>query len=120
LFEWNDVDDIGDLIRLEFVLENLPDEPLMHALEKKRKKGRNDYPVRVVWNSVLAGVVFGHETIESLRRELQRNGQLRDMCGFEPLLGSRAVPSSSVYSRFLYSVIEKQSLVDQMFERMVN
>jgi len=120
LFEWNDVDDIGDLVRIEFVLENLPDEPLMHALEKKRDKGRNDYPVRAVWNSLLAGVVFCHETIESLRRELLRNGQLREMCGFDPLLGTRAVPSSSVYSRFVYSVIEQQSLIDQMFERMVN
>ncbi len=64
--------------------------------------------------------IGNHDTIESLRRELQRNGQLRDVCGFDPLLGSRAVPSSSVYSRFLYSVINQQPLIDQMFERMVN
>ena len=120
LFEWQDVEDIGDLVRLEFVLENLPDEPLMCALEKKRKKGRNDYPVREVWNSMLAGIVFGHETIESLRRELQRNGQLRQLCGFDPLLGTQAVPSSSVYSRFLYSLVAHQHLIDQMFERMVH
>ena len=26
LFEWNDVEDIGDLVRLQFVIDNLPDE----------------------------------------------------------------------------------------------
>ena len=62
LFEWDTVEDIGDLVRLLFVLENLPDEPLMHALETKRGRGRDDYPIRAVWNSVLAGVVFCHET----------------------------------------------------------
>lgn len=119
LFEWDSVEDIGDLVRLEFVLEYLSDEPLMRALEKKRRNGRNDYPVRAVWNSLLAGVVFGHETIESLRRELQRNGQLRALCGFDPFLGSIAVPPSSTYSRFLYSLIEHQQLIEQLFERMV-
>ena len=68
LFEWNDVEDIGDLIRLRFAVDNLPDEPLMYALEKKRDKGRNDYPIRAMWDSVIAGVVFTRETVESLRR----------------------------------------------------
>ena len=54
LFKWDTVEDIGDLIRLQFVLDNLPDEPLMHALENKRGRGRDDYPVRSVWNSLLA------------------------------------------------------------------
>lgn len=120
LFEWNDIEDIGDLIRLQFVFDNLPDEALMCVLEKKRDKGRNDYPIRAVWNSILAGVVFCHETIESLRRELRRNGQLRDLCGFDPLLGILAVPGSYVYSRFLSSLIEHQQLIEQMFERMVH
>jgi hypothetical protein len=120
LFEWDTVEDIGDLVRLRFVFEHLPDEPLMCALEQKRDKGRNDYPVRSVWNSILAGVTFQHRTIESLRRELQRNGQLRDLCGFDPLLGAKSVPPSYVYSRFLYSLIEHQQLIDQMFERMVH
>jgi hypothetical protein len=120
LFEWNAVEDIGDLIRLRFVLDNLPDEPLMYALEHRRGRGRDDYPIRAVWNSLLAGVVFGHETIESLRRELQRNGQLRDMCGFDPLLATRSVPGSPVYSRFLYLLIDHQHLITQIFERMVH
>ena len=120
LFEWNEVEDIGDLVRLRFAVDNLPDEPLMYALEKKRGNGRDDYPVRAVWNSVIAGVVFEHETIESLRRELQRNGQLREICGFDVLKGSAAVPGAHVYSRFLYTLIEHRHLIAQMFESMVN
>jgi hypothetical protein len=120
LFEWDSVEDIGDLIRLRFVVDHLPDEPLMYALESRRGNGRNEYPIRAIWNSILAGVSFSHETIESLRRELQRNGQLRDLCGFDPLLGLAAVPPSYVYSRFLSSLIAHQHLIDQMFERLVN
>ena len=64
----------------------------MRVLEEERGKGRDDYPIRAVWNSLLAGIVFQHPTIESLRRELARNGQLRELCGFQP----GAVPPPSV------------------------
>jgi hypothetical protein len=39
------------------VLRVIPDEALMRKLEAFRGKGRDDYPVRAVWNSLLAGVV---------------------------------------------------------------
>lgn len=77
LFSWKEIDELRDLERLHLVLEYMPDEELVKALEKKRGNGRNDYPVRAMWNSVLAGIVFQHENIEKLRRELSRNGQLR-------------------------------------------
>ncbi|MDQ0340586.1 hypothetical protein J2S00_003410 [Caldalkalibacillus uzonensis] len=87
LFEWEEIEQLGDLERLLLVLENMPDEPLMQMLEKARGRGKNDYPIRAMWNSVLAGIVFQHESIESLRRELGRNGQLRHLCGFEGQVG---------------------------------
>ncbi|WP_035180243.1 transposase, partial [Heyndrickxia coagulans] len=83
LFTWKEIEILGDLDRLRLVLDYMPDEAFMQSLEKKRGKGRNDYPVRAMWNSILAGIVFQHESIEKLRRELSRNGQLREMCGFE-------------------------------------
>lgn len=82
LFGWDEIEQFGDLERLRLVLNHMPDEELMVLLEKERGKGRNDYPVRAMWNSILAGIVFQHGSIESLRRELSRNGQLRDLCGF--------------------------------------
>ena len=45
LFSWADVDELPDLRRLALVLEALPDEA--SQLEKKRGRGRDDYPVRV-------------------------------------------------------------------------
>ncbi|WP_245543290.1 transposase [Kyrpidia tusciae] len=74
LFSWEDIEPLGDLERLRLVLEHLPDEALMAHLEKSRGHGRDDYPVRAMWNSMLAGIVFQHPSIESLRRELSRNG----------------------------------------------
>ena len=85
LFSWKDVEDLGDLQRLRLVTQYMPDEELMRHLEQDRGNGRDQYPIRAVWNSILAGIVFGHPSIESLRRDLSRNGQLRECCGFEAL-----------------------------------
>lgn len=119
LFSWRDVEELGDLERLVLVLKTLPDEELMRTLEAERGRGRNDYPVRPVWNSLLAGIVLGHDSIESLRRELCRNAQLREQCGFDPVLGARAVPPAWVYSRFLKVLMRHQALIDAMFDQLV-
>jgi len=116
LFSWEDIEDLGDLKRLKLVLEHLPDEELMITLEKQRKNGRNDYPVRAIWNTILAGIVFEHKSIESLRRELSRNAQLRYLCGLE----LRGVPTSSVYSRFMKNLIKLEDKVNDMFYKSVN
>jgi hypothetical protein len=114
LFEWNEIQTLGDLDRLRLVLDYMPDEELMTALERNRGKGRNDYPVRAMWNSVLAGIVFQHDAVEKLRRELSRNGQLRELCGFD-----NQVPPSWVYTRFLKTLMEHESLIDGMFNNLV-
>ena len=98
LFSWKDVDSIGDLERLLLVLKYIPDNKLIDLLIRERDKGRNDYPVEPIWNSIIAGVVFQHISVESLRRELQRNGELRQLCGFDVLRGPTAIPTSEAYS----------------------
>ncbi len=120
LFSWEEIEDLGDLERLRLVMEYMPDEELMKHMEKERARGRDDYPVRAVWNSILAGVVFGHPSIESLRRELKRNGQLRKMCGFDPLKGVGAVPPSWVYTRFLKGLMKHMELIEAMFDALVD
>ena len=69
-FVWNEIEKLGDLERLRLVVEHMPDEELMQTLEKERGNGRDDYPIRAMWNSILAGVVFEHPSNESLIREL--------------------------------------------------
>ena len=115
LFGWQEIEELGDLERLQLVFEHLPDEALMRLLEKRRGNGRNDYPIRAVWNSILAGVVYQHPSIESLRRELSRNGQLRWLCGL-----TGAVPPASVYSRFLRKLLAHRVPVEAMFRRLVD
>ena len=119
LFSWKEIENLGDLERFSLILKYLPDEELMQTLEKLRGKGRDDYPVRAVWNSILAGIVYQHSSIESLRRELKRNGQLRQLCGFDLLKGLEAVPSSNAYRNFLSSLMKHSSLIDNIFHTLV-
>ena len=119
LFGWEEIEELGDLDRLRLVLEYLPDEPLMALLESQRGHGRDDYPIRAVWNSILAGVVFEHKGIESLRRESKRNAQLRLLCGFDLTKGEAAVPPSYVYTRFLGQLLKNYELVEQIFDDLV-
>lgn len=143
LFSWDAVDARSDLDRLILVRDHIPDEPIIHALEQLRGQGRNDYPVAPMWNAVLAGIVFQHNTIESLIRELRRNPALLEVCGFDvlpiqkkpvadlvrdeagimrivwsaPEEPYRLVPDSHNFSRFLANVIEleeTQGLVSGM------
>ena len=120
LFTWQEVEAKSDLEQLKLVLDHIGDEELMRKMEEHRKWGRDEYPIRPVWNSVLAGIVYQHPSVESLRRELSRNGQLRDQCGFDPQRGSGAVPPPYVYTRFLKLLFKFKREVDGMFDRLVD
>ena len=84
-FSWHGVESLPDLARLRLVLEVLPDEEIVAALEAGRGRGRNDYPVRAMWRALIAGIVLQHPSIQSLLRELGRNPALLELCGFEAL-----------------------------------
>ena len=119
LFSWDMVDQSSEILRVKRVLDVLPDEQLIRTLIKERKGKRDDYPIEAVWNSLIAGVVVGHEGVASLIRELKRNAELREVCGFAPLAGEKAVPNDSVYSRLFVKLFQHQALVEEMFERLV-
>ena len=115
IFGWEEIEELGDLERLRLVLEYMPDEKLMRQLEKERYKGRDDYPIRAMWNAILAGIVFQHDSVEKLRRELGRNGQLRAMCGFK----NKKAPPAWVYTRFLKKLLKHTEEIDEIFEKLV-
>ncbi len=94
LFSWKKLEKLPDLKQLEILFRNIPDEKLMRKLESNRKKGRDDYPIRAMWNSMLAGVVFDHERIETLRRELKRNPALLEICGFNIFKKGEIIPTA--------------------------
>lgn len=48
LFAWTEIQPLGDLKRLQLVLDYMPDEDLVRTLEKKRGQGRDDYRIKPV------------------------------------------------------------------------
>ena len=120
LFSWKIVERSSEILRVKRVLDVLPDEELITALVRERRGRRDDYPLELIWNTIIAGVVCGHESIAALRRELRRNGELREVCGFDPLHGETAVPPDYVYSRFLEKLFRHGELIDRIFARLVD
>ncbi len=140
-FSWWSVEGLADLERLRVVLDTLPDEKVVAALEAGRGRGRNDYPVRAMWRALIAGIVFQHASMQSLLRELGRNPALLEICGFEalPLQGApvvalcagrvvrypaplrSTVPGAWNFSRFLGRVVrleDERGLVSGMIGRL--
>jgi len=116
MFVWeNDLKNLGDLKRLQLVLDSLPDEKLMQTLEIERGHGRNDYPVRPMWNLIIAMIVFGHDRFADVIRELNRNVQLRFICGF----GVGKIPSATNVSRFIVNLEKHQELITEIFFTLV-
>jgi hypothetical protein len=112
MFSWkDDIENLGDNERLKFVLEYLPDEELVSKLENERGHGRNDYPVRPMWNLLIAMIVFGHSRQTDILRELGRNVQLRFLCGF----GFGKLPGEDNFSRFVTKLMDHEDDVKRVF-----
>jgi hypothetical protein len=112
MFSWEkDVENLGDLNRLNLVLDRLPDGNLIRALADERGKGRNDFPVRAMWSTVIAMIVFGHGRFADVIRELKRNAQLRYVCGFEGM----KTPEAHNMSRFVSKLQRHQDEIMRIF-----
>jgi len=70
---------------------------LLQSLRAARGKGRNDYPVSVLWGVVVLRVALRHLTTEATLAELRRNEGLRRIIGIE---SEAAVPKKWNISRF--------------------
>jgi hypothetical protein len=119
LFSWQDVELSTDLQRFKLALRSLKAGKLVAALDEERKGRRDDYPNVVMWRCILAGLFFCIDRTSDLMRELQRNGELRQVCGMDPLAGGRAVPSAFAFSRFLLRLAAHQDLLDEIFRGQV-
>lgn len=125
IFDYMEIEVLGDLERLKLCLENIDDAKLCNMLEEMRGNGRNDFPVRVMLNFTYAMKIFGHRSVESFRRELSRNSQLRKVCGLKDedylYLGKRKslIPKARVFTNFFKSLVKCQKELDCMFEEKV-
>ena len=121
IFDYKWIELLGDLERLKIALDGIDDEELMRRLEAIRKNGRNEYPVRVMWNLFIAMKVFGHSSVESFRRELSRNSQLRRVCGLnDEERRKHLVPPSRVFTGFIKKLIKEKEAVLKIFEEQVS
>jgi hypothetical protein len=97
LFPWDELEDSPSLQTIKDLLATLPDGKLLDSLRTARGKGRDDYPVHVLWGVVVLRVALRHQTTEAILGELRRNGALRRLIGIE---SEPCVPNSWNISRF--------------------
>src|SRR3954454_21172390 len=97
LFAWDCLEDSPSLHSIKELLAALPDGKLLQSLRAARGKGRNEYPVSVLWGVVLLRVILRHSTTEAVLAELRRNEGLRRLIGVE---SEARVPKKWNLSRF--------------------
>ena len=125
IFDYREIENLGDLERLKIFFENIDDKKLCEKLEGARKNGRNDYPVRTMLNLIYAMKIFGHRSVESFRRELSRNSQLRIVCGLSEgkykYCGERKhlVPPARVFTGFLNKLKNCKQEIEEIYEELV-
>jgi Transposase DDE domain/Transposase domain (DUF772) len=97
LFDWGSLEDSPSLKTIKDLLASLPDGKLLDSLRTVRGKGRNDYPVHVLWGVVVLRVALRLLTTEAVLAELRRNEGLRRLIGIE---SEESVPKAWNISRF--------------------
>jgi hypothetical protein len=98
LFDWQSLEDSPSLASLRELLASIPDANLLNGLRQHRGRGRDDYPVTVLWGTVLLTVLLRHKDFESCLAELRRNEGLRRLIGIDD---ENQVPKKWNVSRFL-------------------
>jgi hypothetical protein len=118
LFAWEHLDDQPDLKALRQVLDSVSDEKLLHALSAARDRGRDDYPVVVLWRTLLASIVLRHPTMEACLAELARNEGLCRVVGID---AAGKIPKAWNMSRFLAKLGQPEflTLIRHIFDRQV-
>jgi len=117
LFAWESLEDSPSLGTIQQLLASIPDAQLLEGLRAYRDRGRNDYPVHVLWGVVLLRIILRHVSWEATLGELRRNVGLHALIG----IGSEPeVPKAWNVSRFLEVLGREPHRRDlrEMFDRM--
>jgi hypothetical protein len=117
LFAWECLEDSPSLRTVRQALAMLPDGKLLESLRWARGKGRDDFPVEVLWGVVVLTALLRHPGIEACLGELGRNAGLREAIGIESETG---VPKKWNLSRFLEVLGRNphRTLLHEMFDAM--
>lgn len=122
IFDYMEVENLGDLVRGKYIIENVPDEEIIKKLKEIRGKGRNEYPIVPIWNSILIMPILECSSVEQLRRELSRNSDLRKLCGFNDAdyyFGRcKLVPPAKAYSNMMKHLKEIEPMLKKSFNEL--
>jgi hypothetical protein len=115
LFAWDALEDSPSLQTLREFLAVIPDGRLLDSLHKARGKGRDDYPVSVLWGTLLLAIVLRHHTMDACLQELERNPALALIIGIH---SEEKVPKPHNMSRFMATLGEEPhlSLLREIFD----
>lgn len=97
LFAWECLEDSPSLGTIRKLLAAVPDGALLASLRDARGKGRDDYPVSVLWGVHLLKIMLRHPHTEACLAELRRNEGLRRLIG---IASEEGVPKGWNMSRF--------------------
>jgi hypothetical protein len=98
LFAWGQLEDHATLATIRDFLHAVPDRELLDGLRAARGKGRDDYPVALLWRVVLLTILLRHVSFNACLAELHRNPAL---CRLLDLADEAAIPNGWNVSRFL-------------------
>ena len=107
LFAWDALEDSPALKSIRVLLEAIPDHALLESLRAARGKGRDDYPVEVLWGTLLLAIALRHVSTDACLEDLKRNPALRLLIG---VAAEDKVPDADNMSRFLAKLGEEPHL----------
>lgn len=97
LFAWDCLETTPVFETVRNFFEALPDAKLLEALHAHRSKGRDDYPIMVLWSVYLLRILFRHPTMTAMLEELHRNPALCHLIGIDD---EKQIPRKYNMSRF--------------------
>ena len=84
----------------------LTDSSFLRALESHRGRGRNDYPIELLWRGLLGSIAFKVSSIEEMRRKM---GAMPDLFA--------KVPTSFSFSRFFSNLCRFRLEIEALMVR---
>ena len=98
LFAWAALEDSPSLGVIRRCLEAVPDAALLEGLRRARGRGRDDFPVSLLWGVALLTPLLRHASYDACLGEVRRNPALQRLLGIET---DDQIPKHWNLSRFL-------------------
>lgn len=98
LFAWAALEDAPSLETIRRCLEAVADGSLLQGLRHARGRGRDDFPVSVLWGVAVMTPLLRHASYDACLGEVRRNPALRRLLGIET---QDQIPNHWNLSRFL-------------------